>query len=333
MIITKTPFRISFFGGGTDFPKYYNKHDGCVIGTTINKFCYINLRFLPENFLHRHRIVWAITEDVVKNNAIKHPIIKAAFKIFNIKKGLEIIHLSDLPGETGIGSSSSFSVGVLNSLHNLLKEKKIMAKELSSLSNYLEQKIMNESGGSQDSIWAAYGGFREIKFTKKSIDVNSIKVKKQRLEKLEDNIILFNTFLSRHSSKIEETKIKHLESKIALYDALKTYVGECKSILLSKCSLNDFGYLLNDYWKLKKNLSPSVASNYLEEIYEEAMQAGALGGKILGAGGGGYYMFYCPKKNQKKLIKRLSKFKPLKIKFSQEGSKVIFNNSQLVNKK
>jgi D-glycero-alpha-D-manno-heptose-7-phosphate kinase len=327
MIITKTPFRISFFGGGTDFPKYYNKHEGCVIGSTIDKYCYINSRFLPENFLHKHRVVWSISEDAVKNSAIKHPIVKAALKIFNVKKGLEIMHFSDMPGETGIGSSSSFSVGVLNSLYNLLKEKKIKPKELSTLSNYLEQKIMRESGGSQDSVWAAYGGFREIHFSKKKIDVKSLKIQKPRLEKLEDNLILFNTFLSRHSSKIEETKIKHLESKIELYDGLKVYVRECKKILLSKCSLNDFGYLLNDYWKLKKNLSPSVASNYLEEIYEEAMHAGALGGKILGAGGGGYYMFYCPKKNQKKLIKRLSNLKSLKIKFSREGSKVIFNNN------
>ena len=142
---------------------------------------------------------------------------------------------------------------------------------------------------------------------------------------LEDNIILFNTYLSRHSSKIEETKIKHLKNKIGLYDGLKTYVTECKKILLSKNSLNDFGYLLNEYWKLKKNLSPNVSGNYLNDIYDAAISSGALGGKLLGAGGGGFYMFYCPKNNQKKLIKTLHKLKPLKIKFSNEGSKVIFN--------
>jgi len=325
MIITKTPFRISFFGGGTDFPKYYEKHGGCVIGTTINKYCYVSSRFLPENFLHKHRISWGMNEDVVDINSIKNPIVKAAFKIFNVKKGLEIIHSSDLPGETGIGSSSAFSVGILNSLQNLIKNRKINAKELSSLSNFLEQKVMKESGGSQDSIWASYGGFKEISFNKKKIDLKSLKIPKQRLKNLEDNIILFNTYLSRHSSKIEETKIKNLKNKISLYDGLKTYVTECKKILLSKNSLSDFGYLLNEYWKLKKNLSPNVSGNYLNDIYAAAISSGALGGKLLGAGGGGFYMFYCPKNNQKKLIKTLHKLKPVKIKFSNEGSKVIFN--------
>jgi D-glycero-alpha-D-manno-heptose-7-phosphate kinase len=329
MIITKTPFRISFFGGGTDFPKYYNKFGGCVIGSTINKYCYISTRLLPKNFLHRHRITWSINEDVFENKDIKHPIVKAAFKFFKIEKGLEIHHFADLPGQTGIGSSSSFSVGLINSLNNLFKNKSIKPKELAALSNFLEQKVMKESGGSQDSIWAAHGGFKEIVFNKKLIQTKNIKISKQKIKKLEDNLILFNTFLSRHSSEIEKTKIKHLDNKVDLYNRLKPYVGECKKILASNGSLDDFGHLLDDYWKLKKNLSPNVVNSYLEEIYDVAVNSGALGGKLLGAGGGGFYMFYCPKNTQKKLIKTLSKLKPLKIKFSNEGSKVIFNNIKL----
>ncbi len=327
MIITKTPFRISFFGGGTDFPRYYNKFGGCVIGSTIDKYCYISARSLPENFLHKHRITWSINEDVFESKEIKHPTVKAAFKLFKIKKGLEIHHFADLPGQSGIGSSSSFSVGIINCLNHLLKNKNIKPKKLAALSNFIEKKIMKESGGAQDSVWASYGGFKEIVFDKKLIQVKKVKISKQKIKKLEDNIILFNTFLSRHSSEIERTKIKHLENKIDLYDRLKPYVGECKKIFTSKNSLDDFGHLLNDYWKLKKNLSPNVVNSYLEEIYDAALSGGALGGKLLGAGGGGFYMFYCPKNRQKKLIKTLEKLKPLKIKFSSEGSRVLFNKS------
>ena len=324
MIITKTPFRISFFGGGTDFPKYYNKHGGCVIGTTINKFCYVSSRFLPKNFLHKHRIVWSLNEDVFKSKEIKHPIVKAVFKLFNIKEGLEIHHFGDLPGQTGIGSSSAFSVGLLNSLFCLLKNKKIKSKKLAILSNYLEQNIMKESSGSQDSIWAAYGGFNEIIFKKNLIKVKKLKISREKILELEDNLILFNTFLPRHSSIIEKSKIKTIENKIDLYDNLKTYVNESKKILMTKNSLDDFGYLLNDYWNIKKKLSPNVINSHLNEIYNVAIDSGALGGKLLGAGGGGFYMFYCPKRKQKKLSQALSKLKPLKIKFGQEGSKVIF---------
>ena len=328
MIISKTPFRISFFGGGTDHPEYYNKFGGNVIGTTIDKYCYISARYLPQNFLHKHRISWSLNEDVHKVRDIKHPTAKAIIKYLKINKGLEIYHSADLPGQTGIGSSSSFCVGLLNSLNTLLKKNSLSKEKLSRLSIFLEQKIMKESVGSQDSVWASYGGFNKISFSKKSIKVSKLKISKKNINKLESNIILFNTLLPRYSSDVEKVKIKSLNKKIDFYHEMNSYVQRCDNILKSQNSIDDLGFLFNDYWQLKKKLSSTVVNNYLEEIYNVAIKNGAYGGKILGAGGGGYYMFYCPINKQKKLIRSLSKLNSLKVKFSNTGSKIIFKNTK-----
>ena len=323
MIICKTPFRISFFGGGTDFPEYYKKFGGSVIGSTIDKYSYIILRDHPKYFEKKHRLVWSLNEDFDKINEIKHPIVKAVFKLMKIENGSEIHHLSDLPGRSGIGSSSSFCVGLINSFYYKNKKKFIDKDKLHKLANYAEQKIAKDMNGDQDSIWAAHGGFKKIIFNKTGCHIKDLNINKKKIKELEDNILLFNTSIFRNSSIIEKKKIETLNSKIHLYDKLKYFVSESEKMLTSNCNEKDFGFLLHDYWNLKKKLSSSVSNTKINDIYKTAIENGAIGGKILGAGGGGYLMVYCQKKKQKKLIKSLNKLIYVKIKFSNTGSKII----------
>ena len=323
MIICKTPFRLSFFGGGTDFPEYYKKFGGCVIGSTIDKYSYIFLRDHPKFFEHKHRFVWSLNEDFSKFNEIKHPIVKAIYKMMKIEKNLETHHMSDLPGRSGLGSSSSFCVGLINSFYYKLKKKKIDKAKLYKMAIYAERNIAKDINGDQDSIWAAYGGFKKLIFNKNGCKIKNLNINKKKIIELENNILLFNTLIFRNSSLIEKKKIDSLKNKIHLYDRLKYFVMEAEKILASKNNEKDFGLLLNDYWNLKKSLSSNVSNSKINEIYKTAIDNGAIGGKILGAGGGGYLMVYCQKKNQKKLIKSLNKLICVRIKFSKTGSQII----------
>ena len=323
MIICKTPFRISFFGGGTDFPEYYRKFGGCVIGSTIDKYSYIILRDHPKYFEHKHRVVWSLNEDFNNVDEIKHPLVKAVFKLMKIKDGLEVHHLSDLPGRSGIGSSSSFCVGLINSFYYKNNKKIIDKTKLHNMAIYTERKLVKDTNGDQDSIWAAHGGFKKIIFNKNGTQIKDLKINKSKFKELEENILLFNTSIVRNSSLIEKKKMETLGSKIHLYDKLKYFVGESEKILTSNCDEKDFGFLLNEYWHLKKELSPNVSNTAINDIYKIAIENGAIGGKILGAGGGGYLMIYCQKKSQKKLIKSLNKLIYVKIKFSKSGSQII----------
>lgn len=324
MIICKTPFRVSFFGGGTDIPDYYNKYGGIVLGTTIDKYCYLLIRNQPKSFSYRNRFVWSLNEDFNSFKEIKNPITKKVYELLKPKNGLEIHHMSDLPSKSGIGSSSSFCVGLINGI-SFIKNKKIDKKELYKSAIYVERKMLGESIGDQDSIFASYGGFRKINFNKKETRINKLKISKDKIKRLEENILLFNTNIFRHASHVEKNKIKELNNKIAFYDKLKSYVLIGQNILESSYSEKDFGLLLNEYWNIKKSLSNEVSNNKLNEIYKIALENGALGGKILGAGGGGFFMLYVLKKNQKKVIKSLNKLNYIKIKFSDNGSSIIKN--------
>jgi D-glycero-alpha-D-manno-heptose-7-phosphate kinase len=223
MIISKTPYRISFFGGGTDFPDYYNNHDGCVIGSTIDKYCYISLRKLPPFFKNKHRIVWSKIQLPNTINQIRHPSIKGILNYFKIKEGIEIHHIGDLPAFSGIGSSSSFSVGLINALLTL-RDKKLDKKELGKLSLYIEHNILKEYVGSQDQIWASHGGMNFINFNKKEIRLNKIKITEERKKKLSSNLILFFTGKSRFSGKIEQKKISKIDKNLKTLDEIKKYV-------------------------------------------------------------------------------------------------------------
>ena len=327
MIIAQTPYRISLFGGGTDFEDYYKLYGGEVIGTTINKYCYVTLRDLPPFFKHKHRFIWSKIENVNNLNQIKHPLVKSTLKYFKFNKGIEVHYDGDLPGNSGIGSSSSFCVGLINAIYSK-KKTKITKKKLSDLSYHIENKIMNEYVGRQDQTWAAYGGFNHITFSKKGTHVSKILTSENLKKKLFDNLLIFFTGKSRYSNKIEKDKQINLRKKIEIYHKIKKQVKTSTEIIKNGKNINDIGYLLDEYWSLKKQLSNLVSPNNINEIYKVAKSAGALGGKLIGSGGSGFFMFYCDKNKQKKLINTLNKLQRVHFKSTDYGSRIIFNNEK-----
>lgn len=324
MIISKTPFRISFFGGGTDFEKYFRYHGGQVIGSTIDKYCYITLRSLPPFFNHKNRIVWSRIELVNSFKKIYHPTVRNIFlqKKYQLESGLEVHHQGDLPANSGIGSSSSFSVGLINAITKY-KNYKISKKKLAQDSIDLEVNKMRENVGYQDQVWAAYGGMNIIKFHKdRSFEVKKIKIKKRFVKQLEKNLALFFIGNHRFSGKIEKKKQDAIYKKINVYHRIKEQVDECNKIFQSGENLDDFGLLLNDYWKLKKSLTQGVSNKIIDDFYDDALSHGALGGKLIGSGGGGFLLLYS--KNIKKLKERYKNKVSVSFKFTDEGSKIIY---------
>ena len=326
MIISKTPYRISFFGGGSDYPSWYLKNGGVVLSTTIDKYIHISGRYLPPFFEHKYRIVWSRIENVKEINQIKHRAVKEMLKYFRIKSGLEIHYDGDLPARSGMGSSSVFAVGLMNLL-NSFQGKKINKKQLAQKSIYFEQKILKDVVGSQDQIAAAYGGFNKIVFnTAGSFDVHSVSIKKSTLKKLNSNLILLYTGFKRTAQNIAKNYVcKLTKSKKSHILAISNFVTEAENIL-RKGDLNDFGKLLHESWLEKKNLSSSITNFNIDEIYNNAINKGALGGKLLGAGGGGFFLFYVPYFRQKNFIKYFAKLINVPFKFSSTGSKIMFKN-------
>ena len=326
MIISKTPYRISFFGGGSDYPSWYLKNGGVVLSTTIDKYIHISGRYLPPFFEHKYRIVWSRIENVKEINQIKHRAVKQMLKYFRIKSGLEIHYDGDLPARSGMGSSSVFAVGLMNLL-NSFQGKKINKKQLAQKSIYFEQKILKDVVGSQDQIAAAYGGFNKIVFnTGGSFDVHSVSIKKSTLKKLNSNLILLYTGFKRTAQNIAKNYVcKLTKSKKSHILAISNFVKEAENIL-RKGDLNDFGKLLHESWLEKKSLSSSITNFNIDEIYNNAINKGALGGKLLGAGGGGFFLFYVPYFRQKNFIKYFAKLINVPFKFSSTGSKIMFKN-------
>lgn len=326
MIISKTPFRISLLGGGTDFPSYYKKYSGCVIGGAIDKFCYVTVRRMPNVFKFKHRIVWSKNETVNHNKEIIHPTVRSVFKYLKINEGLEVHYQGDLQKNSGLGTSSSFCVGLLNSIYTL--NKQIMSKRRLALEAIkIEQNVMRENSGSQDQVWASYGGLNFIKFNRKKLfEVNKLKIKKSKIDDLNKSLILIYTGLHRFSNNIEKDKLKNLEKNINCLDKIKNLTIHFKKELLVNRNNENIGQFLNEYWELKKKLSLKVTNSKINEIYEEALKSGATGGKIIGSGGGGYLLVYCKKKFQSNLKKKLRKLSLINFNFTNEGSKIIFNS-------
>ena len=323
MIITKTPYRISFFGGGTDLNQWFKENGGAVISTSIDKYCYISCRFLPKFFEHKYRFVYSQIEDVIKIEDIKHPAIKGLLGHLNWDQGIELHHDGDLPARSGLGSSSSFTVGMLNAL-NALQGKHISKNELAKQAIYIEQKVLNENVGCQDQIAAAYGGFNKIEFYgENSFKVSPIIIPEVRLNKLQDNLLLFFTGISRFASEIEKSKIVNFNSKKNELSKMHEMVDVSIDILVNDAkNIDDFGLLLNEGWNYKKSLSSLVSNIEVDEIYNNALKAGALGGKLLGAGGGGFILFYAPKQNHENIIKNLKHLIHVPFKFENSGSTV-----------
>ena len=301
MIISKTPYRISFFGGGSDYPNWFNKYTGKVLSTTINKHIYLSCRYLPNFFNHKYRIVWSRIENVKKINQIKHLAVKNLLKYLKFNEGIEIHYDGDLPARSGMGSSSCFTVGLLKALEEI-KKKNILKKDLAKKSIYFEQKIMKEIVGSQDQIAASYGGFNKITFYKSNFKLKKIK-KTRNVKMLENNLILIYTGINRTAHKIAASYNKKLISKKKEYiDKIITLVDQGEK-LLSSGDINDFGELLNEGWYLKKKLSHSITNKKIDELYQLLLENGATGGKLLGAGGGGFLLMYVKKNLEKNFLK------------------------------
>ena len=326
MIISKTPYRISFFGGGSDYPSWYIKNGGAVLSTTIDKYIYISCRYLPPFFEHKYRIVWSQMENVKAINEIKHRAVKEMLKYFKIKSGLEIHYDGDLPATSGMGSSSVFVVGLMNLLNNF-QGKKIKKKLLAQKSIYFEQKILKEVVGSQDQIAVSYGGLNKIIFkTGGDFNVYPISIKKKTLDQLNKNLLLVYTGIRRTAHDIAKSYInKLLKSKKSHILQISSLVEEAEKTL-TKGDVNNFGKLMHESWLEKKNLSASITNTSINDIYNNAINKGALGGKLLGAGGGGFFLFYVPYSKQKNFIKYFRKLITITFKFSSEGSKILFKN-------
>ncbi|TSA45678.1 kinase [bacterium] len=329
MIITRTPFRISFFGGGTDYPVWYKENGGAVLSTTIDKYCYVSTRYLPPFFDHKYRIRYTKREEAKTLEEIEHPKIRECLKFLKLEDGIEMVHTSDIPAMSGIGSSSAFTVGFLHSLYALLG-KMVSKRKLALDAIHIEQNILKENIGSQDQVAAAFGGVNQIEFNKNhDVSVHPVAVKPGRLEDLQNRLMLFFTGFSRTASDITSEQIKNTPFK---YDELKRMhdmVYEAAEILSGENkSLDDFGRLLHETWVLKRGLSSKISSSPIDEIYQAGLESGALGGKLLGAGGGGFMLFYAEPEMQPKIREKLKNLVYTPFRFENLGSQVIFYNPE-----
>jgi len=325
MIITKTPFRISFFGGGTDYPKWYRQHGGAVLASTIDKYCYISCRKLPPFFEHKHRIVYSLIESVNQIAEIKHPAVRAALEWKAVEDGLEIHHDGDLPARSGLGSSSSFTVGLLHALEAL--EGKISSNhQLASDAINLEQNLIGEHVGSQDQVSAAFGGLNQITFSQDdSFAVKPIVLPRFRKELLASHLMLFFTGISRIASDVAKSKIDNIEERVSELDRLRDMVDEGVNILQDIDEpIDHFGDLLREAWLYKRSLSSTVSSKLIDDLYEAALAAGATGGKILGAGGGGFLLIFARPDRQPAVREALKTTTYVPVKFESAGSQVVF---------
>lgn len=325
MIISRTPFRISFFGGGTDYPQWYKKNKGSVISTTINKFSYINVRYLPPFFKYKYCIRYFKREEKENINQIEHPSVRETFKYFKINEGIEMVHNADLPALSGLGSSSTFTVGLVKAI-SALNGKMLTKKELANYAIEIEQNKIKENVGSQDQTAAAFGGLNRIDFmgSKTSFVVNPIILDKSYEKKFEENLILIFTGQSRRGELIAKDQISKIRDKKDQYKKMYDLVNEADYILKNRKNLDGLGELLNYQWKLKKTFSDKITNPEIDKIYSMAIKAGAIGGKLLGAGNGGFMLFYARKKDHKKIINRLKGYLHVPFYFDNTGCQIVY---------
>jgi D-glycero-alpha-D-manno-heptose-7-phosphate kinase len=324
VIITKTPYRVSFFGGGTDFPLWYRKHGGSVISTAINQFCYVSVRRKPPFFPYKHRFVYSEMEDVSEVKDIKHPAIKGVLQWLQWEEGLEIHHDGDLPARSGLGSSSAFTVGLLNAMYQLMGRATSL-QHLAKDAIQVEQEVIGEVVGSQDQIAVACGGFNRIDFLPEGgWVVKPVSVSSTRLQQLQDHLLLYFTGFSRFASQIEASKLVNFSSRKQELQRMMQMVTDAESLLIDESrDLHEFGSMLQEAWEYKKSLSTGVTTTAIDNIYNRAIAAGAIGGKILGAGGGGFMLFFVSPENQPAVRKALNGFIEVPFQFEQEGSRVV----------
>ncbi len=327
MIISRTPYRISFFGGGTDYPAWYRDHGGAVLATSIDKYCYLTCRYLPPFFEHRIRVVYSKIENCQTVDEIQHPAAREVLRYLAIDRGVEIHHDGDLPARSGMGSSSAFTVGLLHALHALkghMPSKQQLAKE----SIEIEQDIMKETVGSQDQVLAAYGGLNHVVFPigTGDISVRPMTLLPERIEELQSHLMLFYTGIKRTASDVAQSyaTTTAVEDKKRQLRIMKDLVEEAIALLNSRNDVLGFGRLLREAWEAKRSLSAKVSNKFTDDIMSAAMEAGAIGGKLTGAGGGGFMLLFAPPAKQKKIREKLKTLLYTPFSFEGQGSQVIF---------
>jgi D-glycero-alpha-D-manno-heptose-7-phosphate kinase len=324
MIISRTPFRVSFFGGGTDYPPWFREHGGAVLATTIDKYCYITLRPLPPFFEHRYRIVYSNVENVKQIDEIQHPAVRAVLGWHGGNCGFEIHHDGDLPARSGLGSSSSFTVGLINALKaqdGILTSREQLAEQ----AIHVEQEIIGEPVGSQDQVSAAFGGFNRVEFRRDgSFDVSPLIIDKARLDWFQQHLLLVFTGFSRFSSQVAQSKIDNLSHRVSELKRMREMVDEAQEILQNRSTpICAFGSLLHDAWMLKRNLSDRVTSRAIDDMYEAARRAGAVGGKLLGAGGGGFLLLLAEPPAHARIKEALKTLVHVPFRFEFSGSRIV----------
>jgi D-glycero-alpha-D-manno-heptose-7-phosphate kinase len=322
MIITKTPYRISLFGGGTDYPAWYRKNGGAVLSFAINKYCYISVRHLPQFFEHKYRFVYSLIENVNSIRDIRHPAIRGVLQHLQWSAGIEVHHDGDLPARSGIASSSAFTVGFLNAL-NALNGRVSSKYDLANLATYIEQEVLQESVGSQDQVIVSYGGINKIDFPREgSFKVTPMVLSAERLALLESRVLLFFTGISRYSSDIAASKIASIPEKERQLTKIYDLVNQGISVLEGDSNIDLMGEILHEAWKNKRELSPLISNDEIDRLYEDARGSGAVGGKLLGAGGGGFILLWAHPDNHEKIIKKLNNYIHVPIKIDYEGSRL-----------
>lgn len=324
MIISRTPFRISFFGGGTDYPAWYSKEGGAVLTTSIDKYCYLTCRYLPPFFNTRYRLVYSKIEECQSLEQLQHPAAREILRYIAMEQGIEIHHDGDLPARSGMGSSSSFTVGLIHALH-ALNGKMPSKTQLAAESIHIEQTVLHEAVGSQDQIAVAHGGFNHITFHKtEEPSVRPMTLPADRLRELNDHLMLVYTGIKRTASEVASSFVNDIDSKASKLKAIQQMVDEGLSILTGTRDISQFGLLLNRAWQTKREMSAVVSNGKVDAIYAEATASGATGGKLLGAGGGGFMLLFAPPSQQQDIRDRLRGLIHVPFKFENSGSQIIF---------
>lgn len=323
MIITRTPFRMSFFGGGTDMEDFFKENGGAVLSTTFDKYCYVNVRHLPRFFDYKTQVSYSKIEKVKNIDEIQHPAVREAMKMLDMHE-LILTYDADLPARTGLGTSSSFAVGMLNAFY-CLKGKYVDKKRLADEAIYLERVLCNEAGGWQDQIAAAYGGFNRIDFGADGYEVRPIVINPERKEMLNNNLMMFFTGFSRFSTDIQNDTHKNIKDKRAQLLEMKSLVDKAEQVLVDKkTDLSEFGRLLDYTWKLKRSTGSKISTDSIDEMYARAVEAGAVGGKLLGAGGGGFLLFYVEEDKKDKVKDAMKDLLYIPFQFENTGTETIY---------
>lgn len=324
MIICRTPYRISFFGGGTDYPGWYRRHGGAVLAATIDKYCYLTCRHLPPFFEHRLRVVYRKIETCQTLDQITHPTVRETLRFLKIDRGVELHHDGDLPARSGMGSSSAFTVSLLNALHALRGEM-ATKHQLALEAIQIEQEVLKETVGSQDQVLSAYGGLRHVLFHPDGeIEVRPLVLPRGRIEELRAHLLLVYTGIARTAADVAKSYVARIETRRRQLRMMKELVDESIEVLAGGVNILPFGELLHEAWVAKRSLSPIVSNGEVDDLYERARSAGAIGGKLTGAGGGGFLLLFAPPDKHADILRALDGRIHVPFEFDSAGSQIIF---------